>query len=233
MMGVENCGCGSRPLRSPDETTELAATSRPAEVPSMDELEPRFQILIEYAKWTALSAVKAGSPIRDTKSVYQLLDEVKFPAVLNPSLEPISCEGFAHWHRAQTKDLCVRAKPMLPAVEGRGSEFPVGWSAKLINVYLKTAAYVGDLGRKGLRDVLHPPVDNRLKVQLVKCFRRRHPEICDAVNFHSITAIATYEEYQGIINGCRAAAEVLRCSLFEVEQLWSRAPPGGSFAGGG
>lgn len=190
-------------------------------------MKPRYQILIEYAKWTALSAVKSGCPIKAQEPVYQLLDGVAFPAVLNPSLEPISCEGFDRWHRAQTKDLCARAKPMLPRSEGHCSEFPVGWSAKLINVYLKTAAYAGDLGRRGLRDVLHPPVDNRLKAHLVKCFRRKHPEISDAVRFHSITAIATYEEYQQIIGGCRKAAEVLECSLFEVEQLWSAgAPPG-------
>ena len=190
----------------------------------MDELEPRCQILSEYAKWTALSAVRRG-PIRAQEPVYELLDGIAFTAVLNPSLEPISCEGFERWHRAQTKDLCARAKPKLPRVEGHCSEFPVGWSAKLINVYLKTAAYVGDLGREGLRDVLHPPVDNRLRDRLAKCFRRKHPEICDAVRFRSINAIATYEDYQKIIGGCRAAAEVLGCSLFEIEQLWSTVRP--------
>ena len=33
-------------------------------------LEPRCQILVEYAKWIALSAVKAGCPIRAREPVY-------------------------------------------------------------------------------------------------------------------------------------------------------------------
>ncbi len=187
----------------------------------MGELEPRCQILVEYAKWTALSAVKSRGPIKAHKPVYQLLGGVAFSKVLNPSLGRISCKEFNEWHRCETNALSARA-PKLPARWAK--ELPVGWSAKLINVYLKTAAYVGDLGREGLRDALHPPVDNRLKAHLVKCFRR-HSEIHGAVNFHSITAIAEYDEYQRIIDGCRAAAEVLGCSLFEVEQLWSTGAP--------
>ena len=184
----------------------------------MDELERRCQILIEFAKWTALSAVGSGGPIKATKPIHQLLDGVAFLEVLDPSLELITCEEFDRWHRAETEDLCARATPMLPTkwvTDHPRSEFPVGWSAKLINVYLKTAAYAGDLGREGLREVLHPPVDNRLKANLVMCFRDR-PEIRDAVNFRSITAIAKYEDYQRIIDGCRAAARALGCSLFEV-----------------
>ena len=151
-------------------------------------LERRCQILAEYGKWTALSAVRSKCPIKATEPVYRLL---------KPEVTP----------------------------------FPVGWSAKLINVFLKTTAYVGDLGRAGLRAALHPPLDNRLRDHLVKCFREC-PEIRDAVDFHSITGIVTYEQYERIIDGCRAAAEELAkrggtCSLFEVEQLWSTgAPPG-------
>ena len=203
----------------------------------MGELEPRCQILVEYAKWTAFSAVRRG-PIRAPERVYELLGGVAFSRVLNPSLGPISCKDFNCWHRAQTKGLCARATPMLSCkwVKAHGSEFPVGWGAKLINVYLKTAAYVGDRGREGLRDVLHPPLDNRLKDHLAKCFQQQeYPEIHKAVKFPSISAITAYEKsadtdaggrrrwsYERIIDdGCRAAAEVLGCSLFEVEQLWS------------
>ena len=85
----------------------------------MDELERRCQILIEYAKWTALSAVRSGGPIKATEPIYQLLDGVAFPEVLDPSLELISCEDFDRWHRAQTEDLCARATPMLPTNPAR------------------------------------------------------------------------------------------------------------------
>ena len=191
-------------------------------------LDPRCRILVEYAKWTALSAVKQG-PIRAQEPVYQLLGGVAFSKVLNRSLGPITCEKFDEWHQCETEALCDRARDCLPRRWAR--KLPVGWGAKLINVFLKTTAYVGDLGREGLRYALHPPLDNRLRDHLVKCFQERS-EIRDAVRFDSIKAITKYEQYQGIINGCRAAAEELAkrggaCSLFEVEQLWSTgAPPG-------
>ena len=189
--------------------------------------DPRHQILVEYAKWTALSAVGAGSPIKAQKPVYRLLDGVAFSEVLNPSRGSISCQQFDAWHCCETNALCDRATKLPPRW---ARELPVGWGAKLINVYLKTAAYVGDLGRENLRVALHPPLDTRLRDRLVKCFHDC-PKIRDAVKFDAIRAIATYEQYQGIINGCRAAAEELAkrggaCTLFEVEQLWSTdAPP--------
>ena len=51
------------------------------------ELEPRCQVLVEYAKWTARAAVAAGGPIKDTDTVYRLLDGVTFGEVL--SGEPV------------------------------------------------------------------------------------------------------------------------------------------------
>ena len=130
-------------------------------------LDPRCRILVEYAKWTALSAVKQG-PIRAQEPVYQLLGGVAFSKVLNRSLGPITCEKFDEWHQCETEALCDRARDCLPRRWAR--KLPVGWGAKLINVFLKTTAYVGDLGREGLRDALHPPLDNRLRDHLVKCF---------------------------------------------------------------
>ena len=190
-------------------------------------LERRCQILAEYGKWTALSAVRSKCPIKATEPVYRLLNRVAFDEVLDRDRGAISAQKFDAWHKRECVDLCDRANVLKPEV----TPFPVGWSAKLINVFLKTTAYVGDLGRAGLRAALHPPLDNRLRDHLVKCFREC-PEIRDAVDFHSITGIVTYEQYERIIDGCRAAAEELAkrggtCSLFEVEQLWSTgAPPG-------
>ena len=186
-----------------------------------DELEPRRRILVEYAKWTARSAVASGSPIKGRAAVYRLLEDVTFQEVLNRSLGPISCRGFNEWHRCQTEELCARARPDLPRkwVGAHGPEFPVGWGAKLINVFLKTTAYVGDLGREGLRDMLHPPLDTGLQRGLRQRFRKRG-DIVQNVTFGAITNITDYEMYRTVISGCRAAAKELGCSLFEVEQLW-------------
>lgn len=186
-----------------------------------DELESRRRILVEYAKWTARSAVASGSPIKGRETVYRLLNGVTFQEVLNQSLGPISCRGFNEWHRCQTEELCARARQDLPRkwIGAHGQEFPVGWGTKLINVFLKTAAFVGDLGRGGHRDVLHPPLDAGLQRGLRQRFWARE-DIVQNVTFGAIMDITDYETYRTVISGCRAAAKELGCSLFEVEQLW-------------
>ena len=186
-----------------------------------ESLESRCQILVEYAKWTARAAVNAGGPIKDKDTIYALLDGVTFSEVLDPSLGRISCQDFNAWHECQTEDLCSRAKEHLLAHQKEQEpavEFPVGWSAKLINVFLKTAVYAGGLGREGLRDVLHPPLDNGLKKGL-----KKHFKACSAcraeVDFGAISTIKDYNRYRRVIAGCWIAACCLGCSLIEVEQL--------------
>ena len=88
-------------------------------------VEPRCQILVEYAKWTALSAVRTGAPIRDRETVYRLLDGVTFAEVLSGEPEI----SFDCWHQCQTEALCSAADHLRPDVV----PFPVGWSAKLIS----------------------------------------------------------------------------------------------------
>ena len=183
------------------------------------EMGTRHKIISEYAKWTARAAVNAGSPIKGGRTVRALLKEVAFSDVLD-SLEPISRDEFNEWHKRETEKLRCLARPHLPPNwrEAHGPEFPAGWAAKLINVYLKTAAYVGNLGRPGLRCVLHPPVDNRLKDGLLELFTTCR-KIHDAVSFPSITSIAEYKDYQKIIEGCKAAADCLKCDLIEVDRF--------------
>ena len=175
-------------------------------------MSTRTNILLSYAKWTARAAVGApSSPIKAGAEVYPLLTEVRFSEVLDSSLGPISCKDFNDWHKRETEALCSRAEGYLPS----GEQYPVGWGVKLINIYLKTTAYVGDLGRVGLRKAMHPPIDNILLAKL----QHRFPEI--HFNFHGIRAIATYDQYEEIIKGCKTAAKELGCCLFEVEQFFS------------
>jgi hypothetical protein len=170
--------------------------------------EFRRQIVLDFAKWTALSALRSGAPIKSRLHVYRLLDAVAFGEVLQ-SGAAITKAKFDEWHEAETLALCTR-----------DSRVPIGWGVKLINVYLKTAAYVGDLGRPGLRAALHPPIDRGLWEGFAEKFQGR-PEILDQVCcVRRIRDIADYLTYRRIITGCRAAAAALGCSLIEVEQLW-------------
>ena len=69
-----------------------------------------------------------------------------------------------------------------------------------------------------MRCVLHPPVDNRHEDGLLELFTTC-PKIYDAVSFPSITSIAEYKDYQKIIEGCKAAADCLKCDLIEVDRF--------------
>jgi hypothetical protein len=169
----------------------------------------RADIVRTFAGWTALSALRSGSPIKSRVQVYSLLRLAKFDAVLDLQRGGISAEEFAEWHRAATSAMCA-AQPRLA----------VGWAAKLVNVYLKTAAYVGGLGRPGLDRLLHPPIDRGLRDGLKRRFPE-HREMLKSVRaVKTIKEIETYETYEKIIADCREAAAELGCSLIEIEQLW-------------
>lgn len=170
---------------------------------------PRDGIVLDFAKWTALSALRSGAPIKSRAHVYRLLDAVAFGDVLQPG-PSVTGPQFDAWHEAETMTLC-----------GHDHRVQVGWSAKLINVYLKTAAYVGDLGRPGLRDSLHPPIDAGLWTGLADRFREQREIVDAACCVRRIKDITDYSTYLRIIAGCRAAARELGCSLIEVEQLWT------------
>ena len=176
-----------------------------------DMTQSRHQIILDFAKWTALSALRSGAPIKSRSEVYPLLDAVAFAHVLLPG-PLISGTNFDEWHKRQTLELCARNRRV-----------PIGWGVKLINVFLKTAAYIGDLGRPGLRDVLHPPIDAGLWAGLAKRFPERREILDEARCVRRIRDITDYATYRRIIVGCRAAAADLGCSLIEVEQLWQGA----------
>ena len=174
----------------------------------------RPRIVRDFASWTARAAL-GRAPVRDGETLYPALDRVPFDELFDTSAGPIPEPDFARWHEA--------------AVEGLRSDvpgLPVGWAAKLVNVYLKTSSYVGDLGRPGLRDLLHPPIDGGLWAGLrrwaVKPGSPERGEILARTHaVESIAAIQDYEaHYEVIIEGCRDVARIVGCRLIEVEQFW-------------
>ena len=83
----------------------------------------RRQIILDYAKWTVLSAFRSGAPIKSRKDIYPLIDAVAFADVLSSS-RAISASEFDSWHEIKTSALCSSDPPL-----------PTGWSVKLINIY--------------------------------------------------------------------------------------------------
>jgi hypothetical protein len=173
------------------------------------EVQCRTTIVDAFARWTALSALRSGSSVKSRTDVYRLLRIADFSPLLMPSAGPVSADAFNAWHRQNVL-----------ALAGANRQLGVGWAAKLVNVYLKTVCYVGDLGAPGVRDALHPPVDAGLWQGIEERFKDRLDILSDTHHVTTIRGIQKYEDYERIISGCRRAANVLGCRLIEVEQLW-------------
>ncbi len=187
-----------------------------------DEL--RDGIIRTYAGWTALSALRSGSPVKSRDEIYPILAAINFDVLFGRTKDAVTIVEFDGWHRRATETIC-----------GHCLELGVGWATKLINVYLKTAAYVGDLGRPCLRDVLHPPIDGGLWDGLETWFKaaqQAEPGLQIELRalqqrthwVRRIKSIEHYDEhYLTIIEGCREVAKHLGCSLIEVDQHWEGA----------
>jgi hypothetical protein len=170
----------------------------------------RSAIIATYAEWTALSALRSGAPIKSRRDVYGVLRTVDFGPLFDKALGPINGTYFDRWHELATGSM-VHREPRLS----------VGWATKIINVYLKTRAYIGAEGRHHLIEMIHPPIDSGLWLGLARRFGDR-PDILAASNcVGRIKDITDYTCYRRIIDGCRMAAKALDCKLIEVEQLWA------------
>jgi len=101
--------------------------------------QKRGRIVHDFAKWTALSALRSGSPIKAGKQVYGLIDNHADLAALFACGSGIDAAEFDSWHERTVLAFC-KAEPALS----------VGWAAKIVNVYLKTRVYLAGEGREGL-----------------------------------------------------------------------------------
>jgi hypothetical protein len=172
----------------------------------------RKAIITTFAGWTALSALRAGSPVKSRNLIYPLLREAAFEQLLEAPSGSISSAFFGDWHATTVARFCA-VRP----------ELCVGWAAKLINVYLKTAVYVGGLGPPELVAQIHPPIDGGLWRGLETPLKSR-PAIRQRTHcVQRINQIVEYATYSTIVGGCRDLASELGCDLIEVEQFWGGA----------
>jgi hypothetical protein len=169
---------------------------------------PRKLIVNTYAEWTAFSATRSGSPIKARKDVYPLIRKPDYNKLFEGST--ISEEEFSNWHQINTEKIA------------NNSVLPIGWAAKIINVYLKTRVYIGREGRDNLCAHIHPPIDNGLWDGIGKYCKTNNLKKIEQKIFivDRIKNIDTYDKYSEIIDGCRDLAGHMNCKLLEVEQLW-------------
>lgn len=177
-------------------------------------LPAREQILKSYAEWTALSALRSGAPIKSRDDVYPLIAKIKFSEVLDRSKGKITSEEFEAWHK-NALESAISASSKLTN--------QYGWAAKIVNVYLKTYCYIGDGGREGIRECLHPPIDSGLWKGVNRRFAGKKNILSDSHAVTAIKSINSHETYLKIISGLRKASKELDCSLIEIEQLWEGA----------
>lgn len=182
----------------------------------------RKAIIENYSIWTAYSAARVGCPFRGKA----LGEEFKRIVIDSGRLEilsgkePISNEEFSDWHEKMVLDLSAMKK-------AKGKKIGVGWAAKILNVFLKTYAYVGDQGRPNIRMFLHPPLDTILikrimdhenlktdskeNIALRKTIRKAIP----------ISSLKSYKTYLAVIKALRRFAEIIgKKTVFELEDFW-------------
>ncbi|MFZ3047697.1 MAG: hypothetical protein WA151_17430 [Desulfatirhabdiaceae bacterium] len=167
----------------------------------------REKIINDFSEWTAFSATRSGCPIKSRVAVYPLIRTPKYRSILTGN--EISASEFNDWHQEATRAIC-NMEPV----------FPVGWAAKLINIYLKTMVYLAGVGKPGLVQCIHPPIDNGLWEGIFSEYKHRRDSISKTHIVKRIKDIETYDKYRTIIGGCRLTAMDRGCHLIEVEELW-------------
>ena len=179
---------------------------------------PISSIVHEFARWTAMSALRSGCPIKSREDVDDALDVVDFNRLFDKGYGPIDKDDFTEWHR-DTIDKLMK----LEFDPSKGSDKPrklsFGWAAKLVAIYLKTSCYLAGLGRDGLSTVIHPPLDNRLIENLKEQFQKS-PDIMSGLKRFSGIGNMDMETYEAFIKSCELVAEETGYTLFEVELYW-------------
>jgi hypothetical protein len=166
--------------------------------------QKRHKIVHDFAKWTALSALRSGSPLKRAEWVYDLIGNHADWPVLFDTSRAIDETEFDRWHETTVRAFC-KAEP----------DLPVGWAAKIVNVYLKTRVYLAGEGRDGLLSVIHPPIDYGLQQGLKKKYPHRPWKIRRIKEFRSYQ-----DDYLPFIQDCRSLAKEDGCLLIELEAYW-------------
>ena len=169
----------------------------------------RERLVQDFARWVATCAVRSNSPVRARAALYAAIDAVDFAPLFDRERGPIGESEFGVWHSSSVAAM-LETEPRLN----------VGWAAKLVNEYLKTACYVGGYGRAGLSQAIHPPIDNGL-VNGLKCEFTGDTDLREALaSLSPMSRMDTYDKYECLIEVCRRVARKTGCSLMESEIFW-------------
>lgn len=168
---------------------------------------PRHKIAHNFSQWAALSALKSGSPLKSRDDIYPFVELGHFEVLLMTD-EPISHSEFNKWHTDALGYITS------------DNRLPIGWAAKIVNVYLKSICYLAGIGRPNLVNHIHPPIDSGLWQGLKRSYRTQNDIWNKVYSKTKIKDIQTYEQYSTIIDGLSDIARREDCLLIEVEKFW-------------
>jgi len=172
--------------------------------------EERKKILISYAEWTAIAAIRSGKHIKETKIIQEALREIYLGNI------PTTQADFDVWHEEQCKLLREKIVSLAAKQERITKNFELGWAAKILNIYLKTLFYIGDMEPSVVRQFIHPPIDNIF----VNAFYKEHKVRVAASDFR-IKKLEHYLDYAAIINSIKAIQKEKKfLNLMDVENIW-------------
>ena len=171
------------------------------------------EIVDNFARWAAMSSARQGCSLRG-KKWYKHMNNLNFDRIMDTSKGPITSSEFDEWHKETVERLAKEAK-----VE-------IGWAAKIVNMILKVKVYIHGEGRNGLKEYIHPVIDNKLIDELKKKYplksgndkTRKIRYWLDKAK--PISGIKSYGEYEKIIECFRQISKDYKMSLFEVEKFW-------------
>lgn len=173
----------------------------------------RWQIADRFGYWTAQRAMRGWNQ----GNVDVGLGQLDFAPLFDTGLGRIEKDDFDRWFIGS-----IFGTQKLGMTDNEGNAkgaMPLGWVAKMINIYLKETCYLAGFGRDNLDNVIHPPIDRRLVRNLKRKFRGSHL-VQNLRAFESIEGL-NVESYYACIGSCKLIADKLGCRLIEVEQFWT------------
>ena len=162
----------------------------------------RRHIILRSAEWHAVAAIRSSSPLKDRGAIKQCVALIKTEEL--GEIESMTGirqqEAYDLWHAKTVEGIVAKAP-----------ELSFGWAAKLVNVYIKTLAYISDDFWPKLRGAIHPAIDGMLQDMLEKEGLQK-----TKVGLKDMDR----EAYRRLIAEYRNVAAAQNIALVEVDKYW-------------
>ncbi len=167
-----------------------------------------IEYLHNYAVWTAARAAQRG--FTTTKNINDAINTTNLRNLVNKDTI-VSANAFDEFHKETCTKIIFHLKKVLQESKGLVDKVTYGRAAKIVNIYLKTAVVIKDLGQSQLSKIVHPPIDSILLKKIGK-------EVSTFPFSKRKWTQMTEVEYFEVINEIR---KIETKSLWKIEKYWS------------